>query len=377
MNINNQESDSQEREHIRRRISRIQNRQILSKGTFIDKYEIEACIGRGGYGDVYGVKVPGDSKIYAIKIEDRYSEKNRKKKTKKLSLFKEIHFIKELQDSLDVPRYFDSGSTDKYLYIVMELLGPSLSDTRRELKHRKFSLSTTLRLGIKMLRIIQHIHRHGYVHCDIKPGNFLLRPDCLHFLVLVDFGLMRRYIDIDTKLHIEMENNIGFNGTLKYSSPNSMLGNTLSRRDDLFSWIYSLYELKNGRLPWDGKLKGEMFQQKAQFSKSSFFNTLPVELQEIYQYISLLNFNEEPNYDWIIDSILKAMNRNKINTTDPFDWEKLSDNHILTFSPIAELPKATWCRVENPIPILSMPGQPNYSRIRCKLCRLCCLYYYS
>lgn len=377
MHYNIQEPDPHECERMRRRMNRIQNRKILPKGTFIGKYEIEACIGRGGFGDIYGVKIPGDSKIYAIKIEDRYNDKNKKKKLKRLSLFKEIQYVKELQDSLDIARYVDSGATDKYLYIVMELLGPSLSNTRREVSHQKFSLSTTLRLGIKMLRIIQHIHRHGYVHCDIKPGNFLLRPDCLHFLVLVDFGLMRRYIDSETKTHIEMEYDIGFNGTLKYCSPNSMVGNTLSRRDDLYSWIYSLYELKNGHLPWEGEKKDEMMRLKLQFSKSSYFNTLPIELQEIHQYISLLNFDEEPNYDWIIDSILKAMNRKKINTTDPFDWEKLSCNHILSFSPIAELPKATWCRVENPNPILSRPGQPNYSRIRNKLCHLCCVCYYT
>ena len=120
-----------------------------------------------------------------------------------------------------------------------------------------------------------------------------------------------------------------------------------------------------------------MLQIKLQLPTNTFFNTLPKELQEIYQYISALTFYEEPNYDWIVDSILKAMNRKKICTTDPFDWEKLSTNHILSFSPIAELPKATWCRVENPNPILSRPGNPNYSRIKNKLCHICCMCYYT
>lgn len=374
---NFQPPDHQEYEHFRRRISKVEKRQILPKGSFINRYELEACIGRGGFGDIYGAKIQGDSKVYAIKIESIYSSKNKRKKLKKLSLYKEIQCIKELQDSSDIPHYIDSGMTDRYVYLVMELLGPSLSNTRKELTNKKFSLSTTLRLGIKMLRIIQHIHRHGYVHCDVKPGNFLLRPDCMHFLVLVDFGLMKRYIDPETKSHIKMETDVGFNGTLKYSSPNSMMENKQSRRDDLFSWIYTLYELKNGHLPWEGKKKEEMMQLKLQFPKYSFFNTLPSELQEIHQYISYLKFDEEPNYDWIIDSILKAMHRKKINTTDPFDWERLSTNHILSFSPIAELPKATWCRVENPSPILSRPGQPNYSRIKNKLCHICCVCYYS
>lgn len=371
------QNDNNEYEHLRRRIRKIEKRVILTKGTTIGKYEIEACIGRGGFGDIYGAKKVGESKIYAIKLEEIPPERKRKKKIHKLSLCREIRYIRDLHDSLDIPHFYESGITDKYVFLVMELLGPSLSNTRRELPHKRFSLSTTLRLGIKMLRIIQYIHRHGYVHCDVKPGNFLLRPDCLHFLVLIDFGLMKKYIDPETKKHVQMEFQAGFNGTIKYASPNSMMEKTLSRRDDLYSWIYTLYELKNGHLPWEGKKRDEMMQLKLQFSSLSYINTLPSELQEIYQYISSLNFEEEPNYDWIVDSILKTMNRKKISTTDPFDWEMLSTNHVLSFSPIAELPKATWCRVQNPKPILSRPGQPNYSRIRNKLCHICCMCYYS
>lgn len=356
-----------------KKVGQIERRILLKKGTFIDKYEIEECIGRGGYGDIYGAKIPGKSKVYALKLEDKQSEKNEGKDPKKLSLNKEIQCIKELQDSLDIPRFIDSGETDRYLYYVMELLGPSLSTVRKELSSQKFTLSTTLRVGIKMLRIIQHVHRHGYIHCDVKPSNFLLRPDCLHFLVLSDFGLMRRYVkgDDTNGSHIEKKLSIGFNGTRKYASPNSLDENTLSRKDDLVSWLYSLYEMKNGYLPWSTKKKDEMKQMKSHFTAIQYFNTMPSEVQDVCQYITSLDFDEEPNYDWIVDSLLKAMNRLKIKTTDPFDWEGFSDNHILMFSPIAELPKATWCRVQNPKPVLSMPGKPNYKMIKNRIWRFC------
>ena len=116
---------------------------------------------------------------------------------------------------------------------------------------------------------------------------------------------------------------------------------------------------------------------KLNFSSISFFNTMPVEIQEIFLYVNSLDFDEEPNYDWIVDSLLKSMNRKKIKTTDPFDWESLSDDKILLFSPIAELPKSTWCIVKDPRPILSRPGKPNFSKIKnklCGLCSVCCIY---
>ncbi|KAG8170505.1 hypothetical protein JTE90_016399 [Oedothorax gibbosus] len=65
----------------------------------------------------------------------------------------------------------------RFDYLAMELLGPSLSELRRSQPHRKFSLSTTLRLGEMMLRCIRAIHRAGYVHRDVKP----VRPLHCHF----------------------------------------------------------------------------------------------------------------------------------------------------------------------------------------------------
>ena len=104
---------------------------------------------------------------------------------------------------------------------------------------------------------------------------------------------------------------------------------------------------------------------------------MPSEIQNIFFYIDSLSFEDEPNYDWIIDSILVAMNRLNIKTTDPFDWEIFSDERIKTFSPIAELPKSTWCIVKDPKPILKSKSQNDSGfkkYILCLFCNLCCIH---
>lgn len=63
----------------------------------------------------------------------------------------------------------------RFDYLAMELLGPSLSELRRKQPERKFSLSTTLRLGEMMLKCIQALHKTGYVHRDIKPVSFCVQ----------------------------------------------------------------------------------------------------------------------------------------------------------------------------------------------------------
>jgi serine/threonine protein kinase len=61
------------------------------------------------------------------------------------------------------------------------------------------------------------LHESGFVYPDIKPGNFLLQPGRESNLVLIDFGLSKRYIDDESHLFPGIPQP-GFNVTLKYAS---------------------------------------------------------------------------------------------------------------------------------------------------------------
>jgi tau tubulin kinase len=51
----------------------------------------------------------------------------------------------------------------------MELLGENLSDLRRSLPKRHFSMLSTMMVAQRMLVAIREVHEVGYVHRDIKP----------------------------------------------------------------------------------------------------------------------------------------------------------------------------------------------------------------
>jgi serine/threonine protein kinase len=80
------------------------------------------------------------------------------------------------------------------LYVVFEELGKNLEEARLGCGGR-FSLKTTLMIGLQMLERIEYIHELGFLHGDIKPSNFQIgkSPKVKHKIFLTDFELSHRY----------------------------------------------------------------------------------------------------------------------------------------------------------------------------------------
>ena len=84
----------------------------------------------------------------------------------------------------------------------MQLLGKSLDKLFSE-SNRKFSIKTVSQIAYQMVQRIEYVHSKGYIHRDIKPGNFLIGKNLdSKKIYLIDFGLSKRYIDKNTNKHI-------------------------------------------------------------------------------------------------------------------------------------------------------------------------------
>jgi serine/threonine protein kinase len=298
----------------------------LAEGKCVNGLQVESHIGHGGYGDIYSVRDSTSGDRYAIKIEYVNAEKQ--------ALVGEIRILLKVQDSIYFPRLFSHGVFENFRFMTMTLLGPSISNMRRSLPDRRYTMYSVLRLSIEMMKCIEAFHHHGYIHRDIKPGNFLIRPNRSHPVCLIDFGLSLAFVNPHTGKHIRDAAGVGFTGTSRYASLHAHDQRRLSRRDDLISWFYAVMELAEGKLPWpvDGNHE-KIMELKRSMTAAQMCASLPAQFKGIWRTVSSLKFKETPDYHAIREAIRQAMKEENLSN-ETFDWETVGSESVPSAIPL-------------------------------------------
>ena len=143
----------------------------------------------------------------------------------------------------NIPHLIDAGDVDGCPYLVMEYAEGETALDRLD------DAGRLLRGGGRPGRpgraeALDHVHRRGLIHRDVKPANLILTPD--GGVKLIDFGLARPVSDEDWAA-AEAGNAIG---TPEYISPEQTRGQSdLDARSDFYSLGATLYHLVTGRAP--------------------------------------------------------------------------------------------------------------------------------
>lgn len=283
-------------------------------------------IGNGSFGMIYQCRDLSNGINLAIKIENCSFQHN------KPTLEYESKILKYLQGGIGIPKFYSYFSSNNYNFMIFELLGKNLEDVFSSKCNKSFSLSTIVQLGEQMLNRIEFLHSKGFLHCDIKPENFVMGSGSKKNIVyLIDFGISKRFRNSKTKAHIPYLEGQKMKGTARYTSINSHLKISLSRRDDLESLAYCIIYFYKGYLPWQivkSKSENERYQQimdmKIELERYSFFYELPENMKTFLQYVKHLEFEETPDYRYL-RKLLREMNTEKQNNNNKeyvFEWNR-------------------------------------------------------
>ena len=260
------------------------------------KYRPLKHLSKGAFSNIY----LGINKITKEKVAIKIEERNKIDKY----LETECFFLFSLKGH-GIPKVISFGHNKDYDILVMPLLGKSLHEIQLS-KNYNFEFKDICLLAIQIIERIQWVHSQKIIHRDIKPDNFLIGLNDPNIIYLIDFGLSKKYRSSTTGNHIKYTKIRNFTGSLRYASYNALKLREQSRRDDLESIGYMLIYLIKGRLPWDN-IRVE--NKRSSYFKLSLYkkniepeilcSNLPKEFSDYIRYVKNLNFEDDPDYNYL------------------------------------------------------------------------------
>ena len=205
------------------------------------RYRIEAVVGTGGMAVVYRALDIQLNEVVAIKVLRPEYETD-------------MEFVRRFSREAEaaakmshenIVNLLDVGIEGDMRYIVMEYVdGLTLKEMIRE--EGRIHPDVALRMTIRILAAVDHAHRNGIVHRDIKPQNILV--DKKGRVRVADFGIARLKASQTTQI----DQNGSAMGSVHYLSPEQARGEVADEQSDLYSVGIVLYEMLTGSVPFDG-----------------------------------------------------------------------------------------------------------------------------
>lgn len=211
----------------------------MSEKILADRYRLTEQIGMGGMAIVYRAVDLRTGHNVAVKVlRPEFNEDS-----EFIGRFQREAEAASKMTHHNIVNLLDVGMDGENRYLVMEYVqGKTLKEVIQE--RGRLNAPLACQITIRILSALEHAHRNGIVHRDIKPQNILVHED--GHIKVADFGIAR----IANSSTLTRGDNVM--GSVHYFSPEQARGEGANATSDIYSTGIVLYEMLTGRLPYDG-----------------------------------------------------------------------------------------------------------------------------
>ncbi len=208
----------------------------------IPGFQILSKLGQGAMAVVFKAKQLSLDRIVAIKILPKRLSENPEFVDR---FYREGRAAARLNHP-NIVQAYDVGESGGYHYFVMEYIdGQTVFDLLGG--DRPVEEGDALRVMLQVAKALEHAHRQGLIHRDVKPKNIMLTA--AGDVKLADMGLAR---EIDDYATAAAEAGRAY-GTPYYISPEQIRGEIhIDARADIYALGATFYHMVTGRVPFDG-----------------------------------------------------------------------------------------------------------------------------
>ncbi|MFE3222542.1 serine/threonine-protein kinase [Nocardia sp. NPDC059228] len=217
----------------------------IGPGTIIRGYRVERILGAGGMGTVYLARHPELPRWDALKVLSPQFSRDAEYRAR----FEREANLAAALDHPNIVAIYNRGEDNGQLWIAMQYVNGIDAAAAAEQDPRSITPWRALHIVTEVGRGLDHAHRRGLLHRDVKPANFLLSTGDggEERVLLTDFGVAKSTEDAN-----ELTQAGGFVATIAYASPEQLSGQRLDHRADIYSLACSFYRLLTGQNPYPG-----------------------------------------------------------------------------------------------------------------------------
>jgi len=204
---------------------------MFLRGQTIGKYRVLSHLGSGGFGSVYLAEDTWIEKNVAIKVPHKqnldFSE-----------MLKEPRLLASMSHP-NIVTMLTAEKLDDVFFMVLEY-GPGETLEHLIIREGALELARALDYTCQMCNAVDHAHRAGVLHRDIRPGNMLVSETGM--LKVTDFGTSR-FLEIAAHGTTVI-------GSPPYMAPEQFHGKAVFA-SDVYSIGITMYQMVTGDLPYN------------------------------------------------------------------------------------------------------------------------------